>query len=176
METLKKPPLTVEVYLDNTYDKEVLSHDLEQNHSSIPWSSWLHTWLDFLYLDLPMADSYELTLKFVSDRQMQILNHQYRQQDKPTDVLAFAALEANLPKPNDSNYLLEPLYLGDIVISLDTAIEQAKQQQHPLIDELGWLASHGLLHLLGWDHPDNSSLQEMLYLQAKLLKSVSIIT
>ena len=176
MESLKKPVLTVEAYLENTYDEEVLTSNFAQDYLSIPWSSWLQTWLEVLYPHLPLADTYELSLKLVSDRQMQAFNYQYRQQDKPTDVLAFAALEANLPKPTDSSYLLEPLYLGDIVISLDTAAKQTQQQAHSLITELAWLAAHGLLHLLGWDHPDDFSLQKMLDLQTKLLCSLGIIT
>jgi probable rRNA maturation factor len=67
-----------------------------------------------------------------------------------------------------------PLYLGDIVISIDTAQQQAQKQGHTLLTELAWLASHGLLHLLGWDHPDEESLERMLKQQVKLLKSVGI--
>ena len=177
MDSLTKPTLNnVEVYVDNTYDEDLLTSNFHQDCLSIPWSNWLQTWLEVLYPHLPLADSYELSLKFVSDRQMQTLNYQYRQQNKPTDVLAFASLEANVPQPKDTSYLLEPLYLGDLVISLDTAAKQAQQQGHSLRRELAWLSAHGLLHLLGWDHPDDSSLQKMLDLQTELLDNISIIT
>jgi probable rRNA maturation factor len=66
------------------------------------------------------------------------------------------------------------LYLGDIVISVETAYRQAQQQGHSLQTELAWLATHGLLHLLGWDHPDEESLQGMLYQQETLLKLVNL--
>ena len=84
--------------------------------------------------------------------------------------MAFAALEAEMPifEPDDP----EPLYLGDIIISLETAARQAQQNNHSLTIELAWLASHGLLHLLGWDHPDDARLEEMLAQQANLLKQV----
>ena len=177
MESLTKKAIDIEVYIENTYPEASLpQQEISSDYLSIRWSHWLQTWLETLEQELPLAHSYELSLKLVSDRQMQIINYQYRQQDKPTDVLAFAALEASMPKPNDADYLLEPLYLGDLVISLDTAHTQAQQQEHSLVKELAWLSAHGLLHLLGWDHPDQSSLEEMLDLQTKLLTYISIIT
>ena len=65
--------------------------------------------------------------------------------------------------------------MGDIIISLDTAAKQAQTQKHSVIVELAWLASHGLLHLVGWDHSDNASLIRMLKKQEYLLKLVSIV-
>ena len=138
------------------------------------WQRWLEVWLTSLDRDLPKADTYELTLRLTDDAEIQALNSQYRQQNKPTDVLAFAALEAEMPifQPEDP----EPLYLGDIIISLETAAVQAQQNNHSLTIELAWLASHGLLHLLGWDHPDDARLEEMLAQQANLLKQVGFAT
>lgn len=63
---------------------------------------------------------------------------------------------------------------GDIVISVPTARAQAKAQGHRLSQELAWLASHGLLHLLGWDHPDELSLQRMLQQQRQLLAAIQL--
>ena len=138
------------------------------------WQRWLEVWLTSLDGDLPKSDTYELTLRLTDDSEIQALNSQYRQQNKPTDVLAFAALEAEMPifQPEDP----EPLYLGDIIISLETAAVQAQQNNHSLTIELAWLASHGLLHLLGWDHPDDARLEEMLAQQANLLKQVGFAT
>lgn len=174
MELVTEKTISVEAYIQNDYHKALLVEGSDKNYLSIPWSNWLESWLEFLTDELPEADSYELSLKLVSDRQMEQINHQYRQQNKPTDVLAFAALETNMPKPTDVRYQQEPLYLGDLIISLDTAARQAQQQKHSLTTELAWLCSHGLLHLLGWDHPDESSLKEMLDVQAKLLNTISI--
>jgi probable rRNA maturation factor len=63
----------------------------------------------------------------------------------------------------------EPLELGDIVISLETAARQAAAAATELAAELLFLASHGLLHLLGWDHPDDQSLTAMLSRQEALI-------
>ena len=139
------------------------------------WTNWLQTWLDRLCDDLPEAESYELTLRLTDDDEIQSLNTQYRQKPEPTDVLAFAALEVDVPIPSEEDAFLEPLYLGDIIISVETAARQAQVQGHPLKLELAWLASHGLLHLLGWDHPDEDSLEEMLTQQETLLRLVGLV-
>ena len=138
------------------------------------WQDWLEVWLTSLKSQLPKADTYELSLRLTNDTEIQSFNSQYRQQNKPTDVLAFAALEAEMPifQPEEP----EPLYLGDIIISVETAARQAQQNNHSLTIELAWLASHGLLHLLGWDHPDDVRLEEMLAQQANLLKQVGFAT
>jgi probable rRNA maturation factor len=83
-------------------------------------------------------------------------------------------LEVNSPQLPTEFQLSVPLYLGDVVISVDTAGRQAQQQGHPLQTELAWLAAHGLLHLLGWDHPDEERLVEMLNQQETLLQSVNL--
>lgn len=143
------------------------------------WHHWLTTWLTALNpidpddgLPLHPDHHYELTLRLTDDAEIQTLNHQFRAKDMPTDVLAFAALEGEslLLEEDDS-----PLYLGDIVVSLETAQRQAAEQSHPLETELAWLVSHGLLHLLGWDHPDDAQLAAMLTQQRSLLQAAAII-
>jgi probable rRNA maturation factor len=138
------------------------------------WETWFCRWLETLQpsLDLENYQSYELSLRLTDDAEIQSLNAQYRQKDQPTDVLAFAALEVEAP-PREATEL-EPLYLGDIVISVETAQAQALQQNHSLQQELAWLASHALLHLLGWDHPDEARLGAMLQQQAFLLQTIGI--
>ncbi len=142
--------------------------------STSTWESWFYQWLEALEEDLPPANAYELTLRLTGDPEIQSLNTQYRAQNRPTDVLAFAALEVNAPELPIQMQQSVPLYLGDVVISVDTAYRQAQQQQHSLLTELAWLASHGLLHLLGWDHPDEESLTKMLDQQKNLLRIVEL--
>jgi probable rRNA maturation factor len=117
--------------------------------------------------------TYEVSLRLTTDAEIAELNQSFRQIDQPTDVLAFAALEQDFPLTPD---LLntEPLYLGDIVISLDTAQGQAAQAGHSLVWELAWLAAHGFLHLLGWDHPDEASLAAMMQKQYELLAALDL--
>jgi probable rRNA maturation factor len=110
-----------------------------------------------------------LSLRLTDDKEIQTLNAQYRDRDCPTDVLSFAALETEVPEIPLELLTEEPLYLGDIIISIDTAERQAKERGHSLRWEVTWLAAHGFLHLLGWDHPDRESLNAMLDRQEKLL-------
>jgi probable rRNA maturation factor len=88
---------------------------------------------------------FEVALRLTTDAEIHALNRDYRHKNKPTDVLAFAQREG----PSGA---LHPTLLGDIVISVDTARRQAKRG---LVAELLHLASHGLCHLLGYDHRDD---------------------
>lgn len=142
--------------------------------ASQTWEEWFHRWLELLESDLPPAPSYEIGLRLTDDAEIQALNAQFRHQNKPTDVLAFAALEVDIPQSQEM-LASTPLYLGDIIVSIDTAKRQAQQQEHSLPTELAWLTAHGLLHLLGWDHPDEESLMSMLKKQVLLLKAISIV-
>lgn len=165
-----EPPDTEIIYVENIYEGN-LAQDLTEVVEAIAWTDWFEQWLNYLSPTTEQASNCELSMKLTSDRQIQTFNRQYRFLDKPTDVLAFAATEADITIPAD---LDEPLYLGDILISLDTAVKQATEQNHALVVELAWLASHGLLHLLGWDHPDEGSLQQMLDKQGELIKLLNL--
>ncbi|NJK53135.1 MAG: rRNA maturation RNase YbeY [Leptolyngbyaceae cyanobacterium SU_3_3] len=147
--------------------------------SSETWEIWFRHWLEILSptdaedgLPLHPEENYELSLRLTDDREIQALNNQYRHKNQPTDVLAFATLEVDYPQSLE--FEESPLYLGDIVISIETAQQQAIQQGHSLQIELAWLAAHGLLHLLGWDHPDDELLSRMLDQQQSLLQSVGL--
>lgn len=130
------------------------------------WQHWFQIW----WQQLAINAAAEISLHLTNDAEIRALNSQFRHKDAPTDVLAFNS--APLAVDGDD---LPPL-LGDIVISLDTAAAQASEQQHALPVELAWLASHGLLHLLGWDHPDPASLDAMLSQQRHLLEAAAILT
>ena len=149
---------------------ELIVQDLYQPSTveETTWVSWFQDWLQTPGLDLPPADTYELSLRLTTDSEIQALNSQFRHQDKPTDVLSFAAMEVDFPGIGEDAADLS-LYLGDIIISVDTAVRQAPEHGYSLRKELAWLASHGLLHLLGWDHPDESSLLIMLNQQETFL-------
>ncbi|NJN73568.1 MAG: rRNA maturation RNase YbeY [Limnothrix sp. RL_2_0] len=158
--------MNCEIFVENTFGQDL------PELAIAPWQNHCSQWLRELPKDLPSATNYELTLRFTTDAEIHGLNRQYRAKDQPTDVLSFAALEDDLGivLPDD-----EPVYLGDIIVSVDTAQRQAIARNHSLEVELGWLTSHGLLHLLGWDHPDEDRLIEMLDRQEMLLRNVQLI-
>lgn len=85
----------------------------------------------------------ELSVEIVGNARIRRLNRQYRQHDHPTDVLAFPMREAPGPRTR---------LLGDVVISLQKATEQASGYHHSIDEELSKLLTHGILHLLGYDH------------------------
>ena len=92
----------------------------------------------------------ELDITIVDDEEIHQLNRDYRNVDRPTDVLSFALDEDEEDEPE----LMEgqPHLLGDIIISAETATRQAEEFGHGLEREIVYLAVHGLLHLLGYDH------------------------
>lgn len=93
----------------------------------------------------------ELSLELTGDRRMRRLNREYRKKDRPTDVLAFPIREAVMPR---GMYPVTQM-LGDVVISLPTAVRQAKEAGRSIDDELVMLLVHGVLHLCGYDHERN---------------------
>lgn len=175
-------PIQVEVIIQDCFfsntdasDTDVKANQPEDISADSPisletWESWFSHWLKVLNLELSPIRAYELSLRLTTNAEIQILNAQYRQKDQPTDVLAFAALEVISPR---LEAIAEPLYLGDIIISVETAQMQAKS--HSLEQELAWLAAHALLHLLGWDHPTDEQLLAMLQKQSWLLQQVGLI-
>ncbi|MFQ4138865.1 rRNA maturation RNase YbeY [Nodosilinea sp. PGN35] len=141
--------------------------------SAQEWADWFTRWGQQMTLAGSPIGAYELSLRLTDDRAIAALNGQFRQIDRPTDVLSFAALETDFPQV-DEILATEPLYLGDIIISLDTAARQAAEVGHSLRWETAWLAAHGFLHLLGWDHPDDPSLAAMLDKQSELLAAAGL--
>jgi probable rRNA maturation factor len=113
----------------------------------------------------------EVSVSFVSDDEIHELNRTYRGVDRPTDVLSFALREGeeDFPVPDEGAELL-----GDIVISIPTAVRQAREYGHSVEREVGFLLVHGFLHLLGYDHQDEDSEREMFGLQEEVLQKLGL--
>jgi probable rRNA maturation factor len=105
----------------------------------------------------------ELSILLTNDAHIETLNRKHRRKAKPTDVLAFPM--DSEPGPNDSVRLL-----GDVVVSLDTALRQARARRRPLIVEVTHLLAHGLLHLLGYDHRTDAEERRMNALVSRLVR------
>ncbi len=139
---------------------------------SEPWTHdlrhWIHTVRNDLNLTCPAvvrkASALSMGLQFADDLTIARLNANWRDRPEKTDVLSFPVVDEKIGSLPD-----EPVELGDIVVSLPTAQRQAREMKHELGIELQWLVSHGLLHLLGWDHPNPTRLKEMLNCQNRLL-------
>lgn len=105
----------------------------------------------------------EVSISFCNDDYIKELNSKYRNKNVSTDVLSFAM--------QDGEYMGEDNMLGDIVISVDTAITQSKELNHPLFIEIDHLLTHGMLHLLGYDHIEEKDKIEMFNEHKEILKS-----
>lgn len=100
--------------------------------------------LDAMLRALELPDA-EVSVLLTDDREIRVLNRDYRGVDKPTDVLSFSMREGEGARFAGD-------MLGDLVISVQTCARQARTAKRPLLDEATMLLAHGLLHLLGWDH------------------------
>ncbi|MBD1371168.1 rRNA maturation RNase YbeY [Hazenella sp. IB182357] len=114
----------------------------------------------------------EVVVTLVDNERIQQLNREYRNIDRPTDVLSFPLWE-----PNEDwvlNEEEERVPLGDIIISIDKAREQAEAYRHSFNRELGFLAVHGFLHLLGYDHETEEEEHEMIRKQEEILNHIQL--
>ncbi len=118
---------------------------------------------------LNIEDDLELSVIFVDDARIHEINREYRNIDRSTDVISFA-LEDN------EQYYMEgmPRTLGDIFISIDHAKKQAQEYGHSFYREMCFLFTHGLLHLLGYDHMEKEEETEMFRIQNNILNVLKI--
>lgn len=112
----------------------------------------------------------ELAVVLADDARVQTLNRDYRGQDKPTNVLSFAALDdEEAPSPPDG-----PIALGDVILAYETAAAEAAREGKTLVQHLSHLVVHGVLHLLGHDHEDDGEAEEMEGLEVAVLAALGI--
>lgn len=112
----------------------------------------------------------ELSLLLVDEKTMSDLHERWMDEPGPTDVLSFPMDELRLGAAGgDEEDEPEPALLGDVVLCPAVAGRQAQRAGHTTVDELHLLCTHGILHLLGYDHAEPDEHKEMFALQAKLL-------
>ena len=116
------------------------------------------------------AENAELSVTLTDDEHIHALNKKFRGIDRPTDVLSFAFRESDEPEILDSQVEI----LGDIIISLERAKMQAVEFGHSYLREVIFLTVHGLLHLFGYDHIEESERLEMECEQDMIMKSLGI--
>lgn len=113
----------------------------------------------------------EVSLSLVDDERIHELNREYRGVDRPTDVLSFALQEETDDEPD---FEFEDSLLGDIVISVPRAREQALEYGHSFERELVYLAVHGTLHLLGYNHEEDAEKQEMRAKEEEVMTAIGL--
>ena len=117
-------------------------------------------------LELAPDTTGDLTVVLSQDRELQRLNRDFLGKDEPTDVLAFPSGEVDLETGS--------LYMGDVIISVETAVRQAEQAGHDLLSEIQLLVVHGTLHLMGFDHGNKLEKDHMWKAQATVLSRLGI--
>lgn len=120
-----------------------------------------------------VEDGTELSVTFVTNEAIHEINKEYRHKDAPTDVISFALEELG---EGETAIIAEgmPRILGDVIISIDSTREQAEEFGHSFERELGFLAVHGLLHVLGYDHMVPEDEKIMFGKQDEILESYGL--
>lgn len=126
---------------------------------------------------LKLPEDTEMSVTFMDNAAIQVINRDYRDKDQPTDVISFALeeeTEEELPIIFDDEIPAMPRNLGDIMISVERAKEQASEYGHSYDRELGFLALHGFLHINGYDHMTPEDEKEMFGLQKEILDAYGL--
>lgn len=128
------------------------------------------SWVDNSCLNEYTFDNIYFDIVFTNNTKIQEINKEYRHKDAPTDVITFAIFADS---PKEERFIFDnEINLGEMIISLDKTIEQtenASHHNHTFERELLFLIAHGILHLLGYDHQDENSLQKMWNMQQEML-------
>lgn len=150
----------MEVLFDNPYGKEYDS--LEERYANIAKTA---------FAMLGVKEDYEIDVSLVDEETIQTINRDYRHIDRITDVISFAFNDDKKPEDQINDEGVE-LMLGEILICLPQALRQAKEIGNTPLRELSFLFTHGLLHLLGYDHMKKEDEEIMFPLQDKILEKV----
>lgn len=129
--------------------------------------SILNDYVSYLVKKLEL-EKCEFNIILVDNKRIHEINKEYRNVDRETDVISFA-MEDNMDVVYDNFRLL-----GDIYISIDRVKSQAQEYGHSTVREICFLATHGVLHLLGYDHMEPEEEKEMFQLQEELLDGFNI--
>ena len=153
----------------NGIKQYIFEHDFWEN-TFLKWINiLLNEFKQFLPNNLLNKKSFSLSFEIVDDLKIADLNKIWLNKLGPTDVLSFPILSKE-----DSLNDLTFIEFGDIFISLEMAIKQAIEYNNSIEKEVIWLASHGFLHLLGWDHQDQTQLDNMIKIQEYIISKLNL--
>ncbi len=145
------------ILIDNRQDKIEISQDIV---------SLIEKVVEEVLVEEDFTLDCELSISFVDNEEIRDLNRSYRNVDKETDVLSF---------PMDDDFMEDKLVLlGDIVISMEKALEQAGDLGHSVDREIAYLTAHSMLHLLGYDHIEDHDKKEMRAREKAIMKKLGI--
>lgn len=148
----------MEIYIDDRQEKIEIKSDISDIIEKVI--------MEALTLEGKSLD-YEVSISFVDNDEIKELNRDYRGVDRETDVLSF---------PIEEDFLVEggPLLLGDIIISIEKALEQANDYGHSLYREIAYLTAHSMFHLMGYDHMEDDEKLIMREKEKETMKRVKV--
>ena len=149
----------MEIILDDRQDKIKVSEDLLEKIHDIIVETLHYEGYDY---------NYEVSLSFVDNEEIHELNREYRGVDRSTDVLSFPLLT------DEFDVEIEEESLGDIVISLERALEQSEEYNHSFEREVCFLVCHSMFHLLGYDHDTEENTKDMRKREEDVLNKLNI--
>lgn len=136
--------------------------------AGIPASDDIQDWVERAIHTMDPGRDVDVSVRIVDEQEMRTLNRDYRDQDKPTNVLAFPAGDDGFAPPGET-----PL-LGDIVVCAGVVAREAAEQGKPPGHHWSHMLVHGTLHLLGHDHVTDPQAQAMEALERRILESLGI--
>lgn len=149
------------IEITNAQDKVKFEEDIKGKIMSVVEESLKHEgW----------GTNYEVSILFVDNEEIKRLNFEFRGIDRPTDVLSFP-----LVSKDEHDEFLEYNLLGDIVISLEKALEQSREYGHSFEREIAFLVCHSMFHLMGYDHDNDERAKEMRGKEELVLSSLGIV-
>lgn len=151
--------MELKIYFENQQEKETVNYDLK----ILVRHAILET------LEYEGHDKVtEVSVTFTDNEKIHALNRQYRNVDRPTDVLSFPLLDLD---GEDDGFMPSELetMLGDIVISLEKAKEQSEEYEHSFEREVAFLTVHSMLHLLGYDHEKSQADDEDMCIRQRII-------
>lgn len=147
----------MDLLIDNRQDKIEVNKDMEKEIEKAIEASLLYEKNDL---------NYEISMSLVDNEEIQVLNREYRGIDRETDVLSF---------PLDNEFVFgDIIILGDIIISVEKALEQSKEYNHSFLREIIYLTVHSMFHLMGYDHIDEKEKESMRKKEEEVLKKIGI--
>jgi probable rRNA maturation factor len=149
----------MEIILENRQDKINLEDELIDKLNDIIIECLHYEGYD---------DDYDVSLSFVDNKEIRELNREFRGIDKETDVLSFPLLD------DEFDVELGEVSLGDIVVSLEKALDQSIEYNHSIEREVCFLVCHSMFHLLGYDHDTEENTKEMRHKEEHILGKLNI--
>lgn len=168
----------INVFIENDYESFVFPQDIKLEDLTKQVVSMVGFFLNQQnWIEKSCLKNYDYNLLYfdvvlTNNEKIKEINSEYRQKDSATDVITFAIFADS---PDDERFVFDnEINLGEIIVSLDKAYEQAISNCHhnqKFEDELLFLFAHGILHLLGFDHQDEATLMEMWAMQQEMIEN-----